>query len=224
MLFLFTNGKPEVPELSSEREVLSVGVCGKTALLKIELTLAVDIPLVNVNADYLYGEWTNARITLQVTAVRTFTNQYQMADAVHNATETSPVYITRLLMNPDFADNTAEGWTLTTNETTYKGQADYNCFEIWNHTFNLYQSLPGMPKGLYRVTTQAFYRNGPKANSGNTEVNAMLYIGTETTPISPISNGANTRTGNGDWYEYETSKRVPNDMQAAAAAFNSLRR
>ena len=122
------------------------------------------------------------------------------------------------------ADNTIEGWTLTTSGTGYKGSVAYACFEVWNHTFNLGQVLYGMPSGTFRLTAQAFYRNGGKDNAADTDVHALLYIGNETAQIAPISRGANNNSGAGDWYTYATNKKVPNDMEAAAAAFNDLHR
>ena len=178
----------------------------------------------DIEEAYLDGTYTHAQISQQVTVVKTFTNQYLMADAQTKATENNPVNITHLISNPDFAENTIDGWTLTTNSTSYKGACSYGCFEVWNHTFNLHQSLPGFPKGTYRLTTQAFYRNGSKENSGSTTVYSQLYIGNETATIAPICTNANTSSSNGDWYEYATNKKVPNNMEAAAAAFNTLRR
>ena len=170
---------------------------------------------------YHDGNYADADIADIANEVRAFTNQYLMADAAKSTKNTD---ITHLLTNADFADGTLAGWTLTTNATTYRGTLAYGCFEVWNHTFRLSQTLPGMPRGKYTLQVQGFYRNGGKANSASTDVNALLFIGNETTPIAPISRAANAATSDGDWYAYETNKNVPNNMEAAAAAFNTLRR
>jgi hypothetical protein len=81
-----------------------------------------------------------------------------------------------------------------------------------------------MPSGKYRLRTQAFYRNGAKENCASKDVYAMLYINDSTVAIAPISKSATSTTSDGDWYEYATNKNVPNDMEAAAAAFNKLNR
>ena len=172
---------------------------------------------------YREGDYEDRAISNAVIAVRTYTCRYLMADAQRTATDDHPVDITFLMQNADFADGT-EGWTLTTSSSSYKGNVAYGCFEVWNHTFNLSQTLYGMPSGKYRLTTQAFYRNGSKGNCENTDVYAMLFIGNETAEIAPISRGANGSTSTGDWYTYATNKNAPNDMEAAAAAFNTLRR
>ena len=52
----FAHRKAEVSEFSSKGEVFSVRVGGKTALLEVELALAVDVALVNVNPNYLGEE------------------------------------------------------------------------------------------------------------------------------------------------------------------------
>ena len=36
--------------------------------------------------------------------------------------------------------------------------------------------------------------------------------------------GANSSTSDGDWYAYATNKYVPNDLEAAASAFNQMNR
>lgn len=177
-----------------------------------------------IEADYLNGEYPHYKINLQVTEIKALTNSYLMADAVSSASELRPKDITHLIQNPDFADNNLEGWTITTNESAYKGSVAYNCFEVWNHTFTLSQVLYGMPSGTYRLKAQAFYRNGTKGNSGDEEVNTLLYINSSTNAISSISRGANSSTSKGDWYEYATNKNVPNDMEAASAAFTVLKR
>ncbi len=173
--------------------------------------------------NYINGEYTNSEISNKVIDVKTFTNQYLMSDAMKIAKDDNPIDITHLLDNPDFTDG-LNGWTLTTNVSSYTGDVQYDCFEIWNHTFNLSQILYGMPKGGYRLDTQAFYRNGSKENSGNTDVYSLLFINETTATIAPISTGATTASSLGDWYTYSGSKKVPNNMEAASAAFNRLRR
>ena len=51
MLLLFSDRKAEVAELSSEGKVFSVSECHKSALLEIELSLAVYKAFVRINAD-----------------------------------------------------------------------------------------------------------------------------------------------------------------------------
>lgn len=174
---------------------------------------------------YLNGEYSNARISLQIADVRAFTNTYLMAGVQSAATEDNPVDISYLLINGDFDDGTSDYWTVTSGTSGYKGNLGYGCIEFSTSTFNLFQSLGGMPSGTYRVSTQGFYRNGAKENSANTEVNSYVYIGSDNSKtLTPISRNANTKTSSGDWFEYANNKFVPNDLEAASAAFNNLSR
>lgn len=171
---------------------------------------------------YATGLFANTQIATAVQDVRAQTFTYLMTDTRTTATEEKPVDITYLLQNPDFADNTYDGWTIS--GSGYTPTVNYNVLEVFNHTFNISQSLPGMPSGTYRLDAQAFYRNGAKENAANTTVNAQLFIGTATAAILPIASVANNAGTIGDWYAYETGKKVPNDLQAAANAFGSMKR
>ncbi len=174
---------------------------------------------------YKDGEYSNARISLQVADVRTFTNRYVMTDATSTATEDNPIDISYLLINDDFESGTSDYWTITSSTSGYKGNLGYGCIEFSTRTFNIFQSLGGMPSGTYRLSTQGFYRNGAKENSADTEVNSFIYIGSDNSrTLTPISRNANTKTSSGDWYEYANNKFVPDDLEAASAAFNNLSR
>lgn len=175
-----------------------------------------------IESDYLGGEYADENIADAVTNVRSITDRYLTADASHNTT--SYTDITHLLFNADFTDGNTEGWTLITDKTDYSGTLDYACLELSDCNFRLSQSLPGMPKGIYRLETQAFYRNGPKENSQETEVNALLFLNDVSTPVAPISLGANRLGGSGEWYSYATGKKVPASLEAAESAFNTRNR
>lgn len=175
-----------------------------------------------VSEAHRLGNYADSDIPAAIEQVRTFTNTYQTADARYVTTRFTD--ITHLLLNADFATGTTDYWDITTSETAYHGATAYGCFEVWNRKFNLSQTLKGMPAGTYRLQVQGFYRNGGKADSGSTDVNALLYIDDATAAIAPISRGANNTASDGDWYEYATNKKVPNNMEAAAAAFNKLNR
>ena len=179
-----------------------------------------DVALANLQE----GIYTHAEVEDQVKVVKAFTNRYLMTEAIATATDRRPVDITFLLRNADFETNTSKYWTLTTNESGYNATVNYGCLEIWNHTFDLSQVLYGMPDGTYALKAQAFYRNGSKENSANTNVYTMVYVCDSTTATYPISRRAGTETSEGDWYAYTTGKNVPNDLEAASAAFNILNR
>ena len=176
-------------------------------------------------ADCMEGVFPDADVSSQVIAVESFTNQYLMTDAVATATESKPVDITFLMQNADFASNTLEGWTLTTNEASYGGDFYEGCFEVYNHTFDLAHLLYGMPSGIYTLAVQGFYRCGARENIPEaTDANAVVYVCDQEEPLNLITRGANGRTGEGSWYSYATNRSVPDDMASAHAAFTALNR
>ena len=170
------------------------------------------------------GSYTHDEIPAQLIALETVTNRYLMADATVKATEDAPVTITHVLSNSDFAAG-LDHWTLTTGDDKYQGDFYETSFEVFNHPFVLSQVLYGMPSGKYYLGAQGFYRCGPKEDIETaTDANAVLFIGEETGELNLISRGANSRTAAGDWYGYASNKNVPNDLQAAYAAFTALNR
>ena len=56
MLLLFADRESEITKLSAEGEVLTVSKSHKSALLEVQLALAVDVLLVGVDTDYLRKE------------------------------------------------------------------------------------------------------------------------------------------------------------------------
>ena len=65
---------------------------------------------------------------------------------------------TLLIENADFSSST-DGWTVETGSLS----VSYECGEVFDSEFDLYQELTGLPAGSYKVTAQAFYR--PSGNS-----------------------------------------------------------
>lgn len=190
-----------------------------------EALLTYESEMEIITGNYLQGKYPDTAIPQAATQARIITNKYQMSDPCKEATSRKAIDITHLLLNSDFEAGDTRYWDITTNEDTYNGVLRYNCLEFFNHTFTLQQNIPGMPSGKYRLQAQAFYRNGGKELAKSTVVNALLFIGETTSAIHPISKGADaTTSSNGDWYAYDTSHKVPNDMEAAASAFNELNR
>lgn len=54
-------------------------------------------------------------------------------------------------------------------------------------SFNVTQTLTGLPKGYYILTAQAFYRNG--TDTENTNVNAYIYAGNQSVKVPAINDG-----------------------------------
>ena len=167
---------------------------------------------------YKGGKIEDNAIEDAIIKVRTFTNRYLMSDVQNTAEDFTD--ITHLLTNADFGTGDTSGWNVSTNKAEYNGTVAYGCLEMRDCTFLLMQKLYGMPNGTYRLQVQGFYRNGARENAASTYVNTYLYVNGEETTIAPISLGANRATSGGTWYAYAAGKNVPDDQQAAAAAFN----
>lgn len=106
-----------------------------------------------------------------------------LIENLSNATEENPIDATFALMNPFFA---AYGrislWG--TDYTDYNGVTDNKCIEQFNRTFDMYQTITGLPNGVYKMQCQGFYRMGGRTNaqsnrnSGTETLNAKYYINT----------------------------------------------
>lgn len=74
------------------------------------------------------------------------------------------VDISALFNNIDYANSTVTGWQNETGTTAYLSRVQ--TAEVWNqNNFNVYQTLADMPKGVYEISTNGFYRAA--ANQSN---------------------------------------------------------
>ena len=89
------------------------------------------------------------------------------------ASPDNPADLTYYLTNPNFDNNTAEGWTGS-------GTVNYHEVEFYQSTFNMYQEITGLPAGNYRLKAQGFERlaypdGGAAYKSGSETIYARLY-------------------------------------------------
>lgn len=105
---------------------------------------------------------------------------------------------------------------------------NYHCGEFYQKSFDMNQTIKGLPAGTYELKAQAFQRPGTSADSynnyvaGTNNVVAYLYAGAKMTKIQHIAaeareeklgTGAETAVGS------NPTKYIPNDMQATEAYF-----
>ena len=123
------------------------------------------VPAVSALNKYLSGKGTNAT---KMIAARELTNDeiraelaklYALVQAVKTDVDIKPgTDMTKYLTNPAFDTNDWTGWSRESKNAGNFRVAE-NCAEAWNtEYFDVYQEVPGMPVGVYEISTQGFYR------------------------------------------------------------------
>ncbi len=88
---------------------------------------------------------------------------------------------TGYIVNPNFDEDAAGSTTATGWEGTAFTAIEYSLAEAWNKTYDIYQTITGLPEGCYVLSCQGFYRNGSHADAakartnGSEALNAVLY-------------------------------------------------
>lgn len=140
---------------------------------------------------YKNGTATDAEIPAAVKALNGGVTKYVINDIIEGAAESNPVDITKVIANNDFATMNSTGWDVIDGTMGFQANNNVQAGEFYNCTFNLQQALVGLPAGMYRLTTQAFYRNGsdPKAKvDGSDQLkydvneNAFIYFSDKEIP------------------------------------------
>ena len=133
-----------------------------------------------------------------------------------------------LVQNPGFDNNSGDGWTWECNARSQ--QRTYDAMEFWYGTFNIWQTLEGLPSGKYRLSVQAYYRtsnnNTGYANyqNGTEEITAYMYAGDTQQPLVSVYSYEMPGYVNGCWsYNsggwFGTTVYFPNTMESGTAAF-----
>ena len=156
------------------------------------------------------------------------------AAIVLNATVDSPVDMTTSLTNPNFADGKKTGWN-GDDPAFGEGAA-----EFYQKNYDIYQTLKGMPNGVYGVSVQAFYRTSWAAVSyndykANSVIPAKVYAksGADSLNTAIFNAWAFAQTGDidalkakGGWLnsvgneEADENGYIPNNMKAASYLFS----
>ena len=157
-------------------------------------------------------------------AVRTYIN------AAEPKNDGESFDITCLIENPDFANNTKDGWS--SDKTP---GISYKCLEFYDTTFDINQTLEGLPAGSYSLSVQAFTRPGSNAEAypaytrGINNVHAELYVNNTASKVGNIYSYTGNTTGQKAttpeyWADYECVTDngrywVPNGMEGASLYF-----
>ncbi len=143
------------------------------------------------------------------------------------ATADQPVDKTSLIANPNYDNNKNDGWS--GDAPAFQSFTDA---EFYQKKFNTYQNITNAPKGVYKLSVQAFYRSGwadvSYRNYMNmTQYDAKLYAeagGDRVTAdiVNPFSQALTEAKGmnessvvGGDGVTYY----IPNNMETAEAYF-----
>lgn len=114
---------------------------------------------------YNNGTAADAEIPAAIKALNEGVTKYVIKDIIADASEAKPADITKVIANSDFATMSSTGWDVKDGTMGFQSGNNVEAGEFFNCTFNLQQTLVGLPAGMYRLTTQAFYRNGNNASA-----------------------------------------------------------
>ena len=140
---------------------------------------------------YNNGTAADAEVPAAIKALNVGVTKYVIHDVIADASEAKPAEITKVIANSDFATMSSTGWDVKDGTMAFQANNSVEAGEFYNCTFNLQQSLVGLPAGMYRLTTQAFYRNGNKPSAkvdGSDQLkydvneNAYLYFSDKEIP------------------------------------------
>lgn len=140
---------------------------------------------------YDNGTAADAEIPAAIKALNEGVTKYVINDIIADASEAKPADITKVIANSDFATMSSTGWDVIDGKMAFQANNSVEAGEFYNCTFNLQQALVGLPAGMYRLTSQAFYRYGsdPKAKvDGSDQLkydvneNAFIYFSDKEIP------------------------------------------
>lgn len=114
---------------------------------------------------YNNGTAADAEIPAAIKALNEGVTKYVINDVIADASEAKPADITKVIANSDFATMSSTGWDVKDGTMAFQANNNVEAGEFYNCTFNLQQTLVGLPAGMYRLTTRAFYRNGNKPSA-----------------------------------------------------------
>ena len=159
-------------------------------------------------------------------------------DQLAGATADNPVDATFFIQAPDFligdyrissskvwgGDLSATGGiTSGSDYTRNSGIAE----KYEKASYNITQTLTGIPNGVYSVSVQAFYRNGSISSAatarsnGQEELLPVLYAGNKEVAIKSIFSEARSQGAYGGWSISSSYGYIPNTMSNAATCFNN---
>lgn len=121
---------------------------------------------------YLNEAATVEELEAAILAVQTKINN----QGAGNASVGNPSDMTGSLLNPNFDNASADGWKGTVPNMVGSGaHGPANVAEHYNKTFDTYQDLAGMPKGVYKLEASAALRTNWDDHANHTNYVSFLY-------------------------------------------------
>lgn len=142
--------------------------------------------------------------------------------------------MTAKLVNPSFEKGTT-GWTIEAvngGNVGIGGTTGNRCFEAWNNgQFDIWQEVEDLPKGVYEVKVQGFFRylrddnawNAYQTAEGKINVPTYIYMNNSGTPFKNVFDESVPagQVYSGNYYVSPDKKKwYPNDMVTSAQAFS----
>lgn len=180
---------------------------------------------------YDNGTAADAEIPAAIKALNEGVTKYVIHDVIADASEAKPADITKVIANSDFATMSSTGWNVIDGNMGFQADNSVEAGEFYNCTFNLQQTLVGLPAGMYRLTTQAFYRNGNDASAKvdgsddqlkyDVNENAFIYFSDKEIPTEEGKKVATELPENKQAIKTITSYKVAEDNLNDGAGLSS---
>ena len=134
--------------------------------------------------------------------------------------------VTGFLTNPKFDNNRKFGWTRNYSGDGVTSIVQYDCMEVWNGICDINQTLTGLPKGKYRLSAQAFFRESNSRDSynnrqsGKDNITAVLYAGQSEQTIESVYDYSFTTNVSDTCWTPDQTVFYPNGMASTRVAFD----
>ena len=189
-----------------------------------------------INSSSKQGEWSTSVPTSDRGKWQLITRQDYINYIAANASADNPLDATMLITNANFGRNASTSpWQ---GSPAIGGINENMCAERWNMTFNVNQTLTGIPNGVYIMQIQGFYRMGGGANdavyagqqraAGTEALNAIYFANEQEHAMMSIFDDETHLLSNNGTYNTSTAVNingtnyyVPSNMNRASSCFNA---
>ena len=163
------------PEVYQAYEA-SIAVFLKAQELKVQLDAAKEK---NVNVADQEAVYQNESATMEQLEEAITQVKAAIAKAAEDAASVAkPADLTSSITNPNFDGHVSTGWKGTAPAWGAGGQEPSDVAEHYNKNFDTYQELTDMPKGVYMLSVNGFYRgsgDGWSEYKDGTNKNGLIY-------------------------------------------------